>query len=469
MSQSTPYTSLTFVPGRKAGQENPVLNGYRFTKDKSRGEKTYYKCTLFKTGCRARITIENRELVSPLPEHQYHDTQHCETAVHIAKQGLKQQAASTDLPTRLLVANSLSNLHSGEVAKLNCELKSLSKMSRDARRGANRQPSSPPSLEDLEFPIDYITSHRKEYMLLWDSEYTPELRRSFLFGTSTNMETLAKADHLIIDFTFKSSPNLTKQMGAIHALFNDGWHIPLAFGVLPGKTQTLYTNLFREVADWADIDPQTILCDFEQGLQNAVKTIWPQATIRGCYFHFTQALWRNLQTHHLATEYNVPGSQVHKYFKIMQSFPFLPLIDIDEAWRIVKALLPADMASFADYFERTWIGTSTTAATFDRFMWNHHDSVLAGIPRSSNQAEGWHNGFHTMLQCNNPTMWKFLDCLKAEQVLVDTKKDLQQQRHPPPKRDAHWVKYDKALERIIDAYDTYDSILEFLQTIAEKV
>ena len=63
-----------FVPGRKKNQRNPVVDGYRFTKGRSRNtyykctllqvyplqgwmqSNTYYKCTLFKDGCRARNT-----------------------------------------------------------------------------------------------------------------------------------------------------------------------------------------------------------------------------------------------------------------------------------------------------------------------------------------------------------------------------------------------------------------------------
>ena len=32
------------------------------------------------------------------------------------------------------------------------------------------------------------------------------------------------------------------------------------------------------------------LCDFDTGLHNAISSVWPSATIRGCYFHFKQAL-----------------------------------------------------------------------------------------------------------------------------------------------------------------------------------
>ena len=48
-----PYYS--YFPGRKKNQRNPVVDEQRFTKDRSRNGNTYYKCTLFKDGCRARI------------------------------------------------------------------------------------------------------------------------------------------------------------------------------------------------------------------------------------------------------------------------------------------------------------------------------------------------------------------------------------------------------------------------------
>ena len=48
-------TTVTFFPGRKKNQRNPVIDWHRFTKDRSRNGNTYYKCTLFKDGCRARI------------------------------------------------------------------------------------------------------------------------------------------------------------------------------------------------------------------------------------------------------------------------------------------------------------------------------------------------------------------------------------------------------------------------------
>ena len=60
-------------------------------------------------------------------------------------------------------------------------------------------------------------------------------------------------------------------------------------------------------------------------------------------------------------------------------------------------------------------------ALFPPSAWNHHDASLALLPRSSNMAEGWHNGFRSLVRCSNPTIWSFLDALKSEQGLTDQK------------------------------------------------
>ncbi|KAL5260412.1 hypothetical protein ACHWQZ_G010511 [Mnemiopsis leidyi] len=41
------------------GSTNVVINGYRYTKDKKRDDRTYMKCVLAREGCRARIVLVN--------------------------------------------------------------------------------------------------------------------------------------------------------------------------------------------------------------------------------------------------------------------------------------------------------------------------------------------------------------------------------------------------------------------------
>ena len=111
--------------------------------------------------------------------------------------------------------------------------------------------------------------------------------------------------------------------------------------------------------------------------------------------------------------------------------------------------LPIDMAEFASYYENTWIGTSISNPNFAPQMWNQHEATQMMIQRSSNIPEGWHHGFHSMLSCSKPTIWKSLDCLKAEQALTDVKKTKRDGRELPEPRAPKWIRYDQQLQRIV--------------------
>ena len=43
------------------------------------------------------------------------------------------------------------------------------------------------------------------------------------------------------------------------------------------------------------LNPNTIMSDFETGLILAVRNVFRNTSHKGCYFHFVQAIWRNVQ------------------------------------------------------------------------------------------------------------------------------------------------------------------------------
>ena len=73
-----------------------------------------------------------------------------------------------------------------------------------------------------------------------------------------------------------------------------------------------------------------------------------------------------------------------------------------------------------------------------------------------------------MLSCSHPTIWKFLDCLKAEQDLTYVKLTKKLCRERPEPRTAKWIKYDQRLQAIVDAYDEYD-VLDYLKVIGSMI
>ena len=122
------------------------------------------------------------------------------------------------------------------------------------------------------------------------------------------------------------------------------------------------------------------------------------------------------------------------------------------------------MAEFAEYYEATWVGNDHTAPRFNVMMWNQFDAVLAKIPRSSNIAEGWHNGFSSMMGCKNPTLWKFLEVLKDEQVFTDVKLTKYNHREDPEPRKKKWVNLDNRLSTFAETYEI-EEMLDYMKYI----
>ena len=87
------------------------------------------------------------------------------------------------------------------------------------------------------------------------------------------MGILSASHNLVIDGTFKSSPNLFTQLLTVHALLDDGWRIPCAYGLLPGKTTVLYQNLLEQLDVVADLSPGSVLMDFEAAMRKAVLSV----------------------------------------------------------------------------------------------------------------------------------------------------------------------------------------------------
>ena len=91
-----------------------------------------------------------------------------------------------------------------------------------------------------------------------------------------------------------------------------------------------------------------------------------------------------MQAFDLVPEYHVLSSPVRKAFKMIGALPFVEPGSVVEFWDVLKANCPSDMDAFCDYFEYTWIGNSTRAPVFEKFLWNQYDTVLANLPGQTN-------------------------------------------------------------------------------------
>ena len=108
--------------------------------------------------------------------------------------------------------------------------------------------------------------------------------RFFMFGTDKNVKCLEEAN-IYADGTFDIAPELFQQVYTVHALVQ-GRCLPMVYGILPRKTEVIYTKFLNELKKRVVLMPKTINSDFEVSFINACLKVFPSVLIYLCFFHF---------------------------------------------------------------------------------------------------------------------------------------------------------------------------------------
>jgi hypothetical protein len=91
---------------------------------------------------------------------------------------------------------------------------------------------------------------------------------------------------------------------------------------MSSKSQASYVAVLRFLRNLVPDRQRTVITDFERALQNAIRDQYPSATLKGCWFHYCQAVWRNFVKLGLLAKYeDVEGRRV---LKMILALPLLP-------------------------------------------------------------------------------------------------------------------------------------------------
>jgi len=204
--------------------------------------------------------------------------------------------------------------------------------------------------------MDTISTDGEEMLLLNDKNLN-----IVGFATRNNLKFLSECKKFFIDGTLKYCPRLFYQLVTIHTVKN-GEYVPLVYLLLPNKSEDTYVNAFLAVVTEAQklgflFQPKSIVCDFEVGLQNAIKLVWPSADLVVCRFHVTQAWWRKMQELGLQTAYYEQG-EVGRWLQWIFGLPLLSPEDSVECFTDeFMSCIPDDdrIVKFVDYMYDTYM------------------------------------------------------------------------------------------------------------------
>ena len=146
--------------------------------------------------------------------------------------------------------------------------------------------------------------------------------------------------------------------------------------------------------------------DYELAAIQALSVAFQDAVLKGCTFHFQQAVLRRVQQEGLKTQYDdQEDAAVPTWIKRLMSLCMLPTFGISYAWEWLQqpplTRSAATDAKLASYFSRTWI-----TGEFPASLWSHYDHVG---PRTTNHAEGFHSSLNSHFGLPHP-------CLRSAQL-----------------------------------------------------
>lgn len=123
---------------------------------------------------------------------------------------------------------------------------------------------------------------------------------------------------------------------------------------LTHKSSESYKILFRWLKNLASnelncaIKWTTITCDFESGLLPAIQETFPDLTIIGCWFHWTQAGLKKLSTLGLSMQYQNNTANFRSYVQRVWTLAFVPVNSVQAMFEILNDSYPINLfAGFA--------------------------------------------------------------------------------------------------------------------------
>ncbi|KAI6650563.1 hypothetical protein LOD99_7613 [Oopsacas minuta] len=179
--------------------------------------------------------------------------------------------------------------------------------------------------------------------------------------------------------------------------------IPAVHCLLTNKDDELYVAVIQKIRELVpQLEPDCAMSDWEQAARNAVKRVYPGIRVNGCWFHYTQAIWRKTQKYGLASTCR-GNLECASFVKKIMAIPFLPAELILPIYNLLQipTLQQSQMKKlevFLNYFEKQWL---TKIGPEELSIFN-----LKYV--TNNAAESYHGKLKSIIKSSHPRIWNFL-------------------------------------------------------------
>ena len=212
------------------------------------------------------------------------------------------------------------------------------------------------------------------------------------------------------------------------------------------------------------------MIDFEKASINALKYVYPNATLTGCLFHLSKSLYSKLVDLGYKQQYHTDNA----FSLLMRHFTALAFVQPHDVTEFFEELSEDDRipSEFISYFEMTYIGVLRGRRSnrrrdqpmFPIELWNVYARTEQALPRTNNNVETFHNALNISVSNSHPNLWKLILSLKLEESLA-TAKRVQFERGDTFPRNKKYADISTRIKHIVDKYNTCDHLV-YLKSIS---
>lgn len=262
-----------------------------------------------------------------------------------------------------------------------------------------------------------LTFHLAENFLPPDflqRDITVDNARHLLFATTPQLDVLKKAKTWYMDGTFKIVSEPFKQLFSIHAFVKGEEdqlkQVPLAFALKSRRHTKDYKAVLNAIQEsMQENNICKVVADFEKAMWKAVTAVFPDVSVNGCLFHWSQSVWRKTQDLGLAAAYRENGP-IQSFIRKLFALPCLPHEHIEAAFDNLNVAAPSVVQPLCEYIKKTWIENTR----WKPMVW----SVFNKSVRTNNDVEGWHRRINEKARNQSHQLYKLVPLLHQEAELV---------------------------------------------------
>ena len=239
------------------------------------------------------------------------------------------------------------------------------------------------------------------------------------------LSSLEQCELIFIDGTFSVIPHGTvTQLWTVHGIMR-GFNILGAAFILPSKERPIYRRALQALRNSIPgLNPTAAMMDLETSESQAVLDVWPDISIRRCFFHMRQAVHRNIQEKGLTKLY-ADSEEFCKLVGCLPAFAFVPRGDVVQCWdQWVDELTDReidDLGPMLEYFAGTYVGLLVgrrrRRPLYIPEEWNAREAALTGSHKTNNIVERWNSAFTRMVG-KSRSFWGLLEGLQKEAGLA---------------------------------------------------